>query len=217
MTVHIKICGITTIADAQSACSLGADYVGIVVNIAGSRRSVTPTTAAEICACIPRPVLLMEGPAGVIEATLGQIKPYAVQLIGPCSPAEMMRIKEKTGVKLWKPFHIPRKDDTRKNNLARQIDELHSSPIDAVVLDTLIPGCKGGTGQTCDWETAATIVRTCRLNVFLAGGLSPDNIAQAIAAVQPFGVDVSSGVESSPGHKDPKKISAFIQQANAAL
>jgi phosphoribosylanthranilate isomerase len=215
MTVQIKICGITSITDAQSACALGSDYIGIVVDIAGSSRSVTTKKAAEICSGIPRPVLLMEGSATVIRAALRQIKPYAVQLIGPYTADDMTGIKEDTGVQIWKPFHVPPKDETHGSDLARQIDGLDRSLIDAVILDTLIPGHKGGTGRTCDWKTAATIVRTCHMNVFLAGGLAPENVAQAITEVQPFGVDVSSGVESSPGNKDSKKISTFIQQAKA--
>jgi len=214
MTVQIKICGITCISDAQCACTLGADYIGIVVNIAGSHRSVSTQQAAEISLGIPKPVLLMEGPIKPIITTLRRIKPHAVQLIGPYTPEDIKSIKEESGVQIWKPVRVPRSDDGMKHNFEQQLDELQHAAIDALVLDTLVPGHKGGTGQTCDWNTAARIVNSANLPVFLAGGLTPENVAHAIAEVKPYGVDVSSGVESSPGNKDLQKVSRFILKAN---
>ncbi len=214
MTVQIKICGITCISDAQCACTLGADYIGIVVNIAGSHRSVSTQQAAEISVGISKQVLLMEGPIEPINTALHQIKPYAVQLIGPYTPEDIKSIKEETGVKIWRPVRVPRSDDDKKHDFEQQLVELQKTAIDAIVLDTLVPGHKGGTGQTCDWNTAARIVHFADLPVFLAGGLTPENVAQAVAEVKPYGVDVSSGVESSPGNKDPHKVSRFILKAN---
>jgi phosphoribosylanthranilate isomerase len=159
-------------------------------------------------------VLLMEGPIKPINTALRRIKPYAVQLIGPYTPEDIKSIKEETGVKIWKPVRVPRSDDGIKHDFERQLAELQHAAIDAIVLDTLVPGHKGGTGQTCDWNTAARIVHSASLPVFLAGGLTPENVAQAVAEVKPYGVDVSSGVESSSGHKDLQKVSGFIQQAN---
>ena len=100
--------------------------------------------------------------------------------------------------------------------LEHQIAELQQHGIDALVLDTLVPGHKGGTGQTCDWHSAASIVQSVEVPVFLAGGLTPENVTQALSVVKPFGVDVSSGVESSPGCKDHEKISRFIRLVAAA-
>jgi len=214
MTVRIKICGITCISDAQCASTLGADYIGIVVNIAGSHRSVSIQQAAEISLGIPKPVLLMEGPIKPINTVLRRIKPHAVQLIGSYTPEDIKCIKEETGVKIWKPVRVPRSDDAMEHDFEQQLAELQHATIDALVLDTLVAGHKGGTGQTCDWNTAARIVNSADLPVFLAGGLTPENVAQAVALVKPHGVDVSSGVESSPGHKDLQKVSGFIQQAN---
>ncbi len=216
MTVRIKICGITCRSDAQGACTLGADYIGIVVNIAGSHRSVTTQKAAEIVPGIPKPVLLMEGPIKSIAYDLHRIKPYAVQLIGSYAPEDMLSLKEETGVKIWKPVHVPRCSDEIKQNFEHQIELLHRAEIDALVLDTLVPGQKGGTGQICDWKTAAGIVESAGLPVFLAGGLTPENVSQAVGRVKPFGVDVSSGVEGAPGAKDMAKVTAFIHAANTS-
>jgi len=214
MTVQIKICGITCGSDAQCACTLGADYIGIVVNIAGSHRSVSTEQATEISVGISKSVLLMEGPIKPIITALRRIKPHAVQLIGPYTPEDIKSIKEETGVQIWKPVRVPRSDDGMKHDFEQQLDELQHAAIDALVLDTLVPGHKGGTGQTCDWNTAARIVNSANLPVFLAGGLTPENVAHAIAEVKPYGVDVSSGVESSPGNKDLQKVSRFILKAN---
>lgn len=216
MTVRIKICGITCRSDAQEACELGADYIGIVVNITGSRRSVSMRQAADICCGIPKPVVLMEGSVKSIDSALRQIKPHAVQLIGPYTPEDMKILKDETGINIWKPVHVPRRGIAEQYDLEEQIYGLHRAAIDAVLLDTLVPGLKGGTGQTCNWKTAAIIVKSAGLPVFLAGGLTPENVAQAAAEVKPFGVDVSSGVESSPGRKDMQKVAQFIKQTKAA-
>jgi phosphoribosylanthranilate isomerase len=140
MTVQIKICGITCISDAQRACTLGADYIGIVVNIAGSHRSVSTQRAAEISVGISKPVLLMEGPIEPINTALRQIKPHAVQLIGSYTPENIKSLKEETGVKIWKPVGVPRSDDDMKHDFEQQLAELQKTSIDAIVLDTLVPG-----------------------------------------------------------------------------
>jgi phosphoribosylanthranilate isomerase len=214
--VKIKICGITCREDAQKAREYGADYIGIIVNIAGSRRSVSTQQALKIGSGIPSTVLLMEGQLSSIEASLRHIKPLAVQLIGKFSLGDIRRLKGATDVKIWKTVHLPRRGHNALHELEYQIAELQQDGIDAIVLDTMVPGLKGGTGETCDWSIAASIVRTVELPVFLAGGLTPENITQALSVVQPFGVDVSSGVESSPGCKDYEKISRFISHVDAS-
>ena len=155
MTVKIKICGITCREDAQKARECGADYIGIIVNIAGSRRSVSTQQAVEIGSGIPSTVLLMEGQLTSIETALRHIKPHAVQLIGQFPPGDIRRLKGVTDVKIWKTVHVPRPGNDASQELEHQIDELQQAGIDALVLDTLVPGHKGGTGQTCDWHSAA--------------------------------------------------------------
>ena len=216
MTVKIKICGITCREDAQKARECGADYIGIIVNIAGSRRSVSTQQAIEISSGIPSTVLLMEGQLPSIATALRHIKPHAVQLIGQFPPGDIPRFKGMTDVKIWKTVHVPRRGHDASQELEHQIAELQQHGIDALVLDTLVPGHKGGTGQTCDWHSAASIVQSVEVPVFLAGGLTPENVTQALSVVKPFGVDVSSGVESSPGCKDHEKISRFIRLVAAA-
>ena len=214
MTVKIKICGITCREDAHAAQEGGADYIGIIVNIADSRRSVTLQKAADISISLPSTVLLMEAPVETIKTAVHRIRPHAVQLIGPFSVEDINTLKRETNVEIWKSIHVPRPGQNVSQELKQQIKELHHAGIDALVLDTLVPGHKGGTGQTCDWNTAARIVESVGIPVFLAGGLTPENVAQAIGMVKPFGVDVSSGVENSPGNKNLEKVTRFIQQAS---
>lgn len=216
MTMRIKICGITTRDDACSALAHGADYIGIIVDIAGSPRSVTVAEAARISAGIGPVVVLMEAPFAAIAAALCRVKPHAVQLIGAYAPEDIRQLKQSGGTPVWMTVHVPPAGRTATADLERSIGRLHAAGLDAIVLDTLLAGHKGGTGQTCDWDAAAAIVRTAALPVWLAGGLTPDNVAGAAAAVRPFGVDVSSGVESSPGRKDPDKVARFIHHARSA-
>jgi phosphoribosylanthranilate isomerase len=214
MSVRVKICGIMCRQDADWALANGADYIGIIVDIAGSPRTVTVETAARICSGITSSVVLMEAPADAIVAALGIIQPLAVQLVGRYAPEDIRRLKQAGGSAVWMTIHVP-PAGAAACDIVRRIDQLHAAGLDAIVLDTLLAGHKGGTGLTCDWDTAADMVRCAPLPVFLAGGLTPDNVARAAAAVRPYGVDVSSGVEACPGRKDPEKVARFMQQARS--
>lgn len=215
MTVRVKICGITTRNDACNAIECGADFIGIIVDIAGSQRSVPPEIATEISAGIATTVVLMEARVKIIIPALRRINPYAVQLIGPYSLTDIAQLKQACSSSVWMTVHVPPGGCSSTPALVDRINRLHAAGLDAIVLDTLVAGLKGGTGRTCDWDTAAAIVRATELPVFLAGGLNPDNIARAADAVRPFGVDVSSGVETSPGRKDPGSVSRFIKLARS--
>jgi len=217
MTLQIKICGITNRDDACVVQKCGADYMGIIVDIAGSRRAVTAEAAAEISAGIEKIVLVMDGPVMEIARALRRVQPNAVQLIGHRPLSSLQKLKQASaGTQVWQTVHVPRNGDRTCHDLSQHISRLQQAGLDAIVLDTLVPGVKGGTGQTCDWDAAAALVRSSPLPVFLAGGLNHENVARAIAAVKPAGVDVSSGVEIGPGRKDPQKVSFFMQQARSA-
>jgi phosphoribosylanthranilate isomerase len=216
MSVKVKICGVTNNEDACAVREQGADFIGIIVNIYGSRRSVTLQQAAEIAHGIPEIILLMDGAVKEMVTAGQHIQPYAIQIVGAISYDDIEVLKGETDAAIWKTVALPRCKNENLLELKRHIDGLQKIAIDAIVLDTLVPGLKGGTGKTCDWETAADIVRSVDCPVFLAGGLNPDNIARAIARVRPFGVDVSSGVENEPGRKDLDKVSRFIRAAAAA-
>ncbi len=214
MTVRVKVCGITSREDASCAFSRGADYIGIIVDIAGSPRSVTIGAASLITSVFKPVVVLMEAPAAAIVPALDRLQPSAVQLVGHYEPDDILRLKQACDTDVWMTVHVPPAGGSVRD-LERRIVRMHTAGLDAIVLDTLVAGQKGGTGRTCDWKTAADVVSSVPLPVFLAGGLTPDNVADAAAAVRPYGVDVSSGVEASPGHKDPEKVARFIKQSRS--
>lgn len=209
MKTAVKICGVTTSADACLAADAGADYVGVIVDIAGSRRSVSTALAAGICRDCPVPVVLVMEGAPQIPADLA---PWAIQLIGGQSPDTVAALKQVLGCRLWKTISVPTIGSGQKlSGLQRAIQQYCRAGIDTIVLDTLVQGRKGGTGIPCDWETARMVVSDCPRPVFLAGGITPANVAAAILQVRPAGIDTSSGIESAPGSKDPGLVHALVQ------
>jgi phosphoribosylanthranilate isomerase len=199
--LFIKICGITSEADALLAISLGADAVGFL--FAPSTRQVSVQLAADIVKRLPPEILTVgvfrdEAPQRVVEAVhtagLG-----AAQLHGHESSQETQWIRARLP-QVIKAF--PAGD--------RTIDRFAEFGADYLLVD----GENPGSGEVFDWKLAEGVVDPTRLIV--SGGLNPDNVAQAVAHLRPYGVDVSTGVESAPGRKDPLKLRNFIANARAA-
>ena len=204
MRTRVKICGITRTEDALFAVDAGVDAIGLVF-YANSPRFVSNTQAAEISQLIPafvsRVALFKDAEKQMIKSVLQQVEIDLIQFHGSepvdfCEQFERPYIKA-LGMK------------TAEND----VDYLTASAkkyqsAKALLLDAHAPGEAGGTGETFDWTALATINKP----VVLAGGLTADNVKQAINIVHPFAVDVSSGVESSPGIKDKAKVTAFMQQ-----
>ncbi|WP_305046108.1 phosphoribosylanthranilate isomerase [Geoalkalibacter sp.] len=202
--VRVKICGLTRLEDALHAVANGADALGFVF-YAGSPRYVSPARAAAIIEALPPFVssvglFVNEAPQRINEIA-EQCRLDLLQLHGDETP-EACRL---SGRRVIKALRV--RDAA---SLAAAADY----PVSALLLDAWVAGHYGGTGATFNWELAAAQAR--RGAVILAGGLTPDNVAAAIQVVRPFAVDVSSGVESAPGHKDPDKVAAFIRNAKAA-
>lgn len=204
MYVRVKICGITNSDDALAAADAGADAIGFVF-FRSSPRFIEPDHAARIIRLLPPfvtsvGVFVNERPRR-IEEIISETGIDVVQLHGdePPSSCSLSRRVIK-GFRVWD---------------LSSIDALmpYQGYVSAFLLDTYSPDRYGGTGQTFPWDIA---VRAKRFGtVILAGGLTPDNVVQAIETVKPFGVDVSSGVESVVGKKDIAKIQAFISRARA--
>ena len=197
----VKICGITTEADALLAVGLGADAVGFV--LAPSPRQVSATTAGDIVKRLPRDVLTVgvfrnEAPARVVEianrAGLG-----AVQLHGHETAEETRWVASRVGC----TFRAFSAGDPAIGRFA----EFGANYL-------LVDGESPGSGSVFDWRLAEGVVDVGRM--FVSGGLHPGNVGEAIRHLRPRGVDVSSGVESSPGRKDPQKLRAFIANAREA-
>jgi phosphoribosylanthranilate isomerase len=199
--VFVQICGITSEEDALLAVAMGADAVGFV--FAPSSRQMQPVQAYDIVRRLPPDVLTVgvfrdELPQRVVDI-VHQVGLKAAQLHGHESPADTAFVRERVG---WVLKAFPAGSSA--------LDRVHEYRADAVLIDSATPG----SGQVFDWALADGAPLDRR--VVLAGGLNPDNVADAIHRVQPWGVDVSTGVERSPGRKDPRKVKDFIERARAA-
>ena len=205
MSVLVKICGITNLADAQMAAEAGADLLGFMF-YDQSKRFITHDNAADIIRNLPPWVVKVgvfvdptaEGVMHAVTACgISMLQFHGEELPEFCTQFGLMSIKA-----------MPIRDDA-------SIEALRAYHTDAWLLDSYVPGQKGGTGETFNWDLAVKARKLGR-PIFLAGGLNPGNIADAVTRVRPYGVDVSSGVESAPGKKDPKKVRDFISAAKAA-
>jgi phosphoribosylanthranilate isomerase len=196
---RIKICGITSREDALMAVEAGADALGFVL-FSGSSRYVSPDQVAEIVRHLPPFVqtvgLFVNEELSVVNSCTDHCRLDIVQLHGEESPEYCDAVNRR----IIKAFRV--KD-------ASSLDAMAGYRVAACLLDAWSPLAHGGTGTTFNWDIAA---RAAALQpIILAGGLTPDNVAGAIAAVRPYAVDVSSGVESSPRKKDAELVSRFIR------
>lgn len=203
----IKFCGITDPGDAEAAVSAGAWALGVIL-WPGSPRRCRAEVAAEIAAVHRRHVQI----AGVfVNATLDQVARAAdeigltlLQLHGDEGPAFCAEAARRTGCRVIKAARVRSGAD---------IQALSAFHTDFHLLDSYARGIPGGTGETFAWELART--HSDDVPVILSGGLAPDNVSEAIAAVRPYAVDVASGVEASPGRKDHDKLRAFADAVAA--
>jgi phosphoribosylanthranilate isomerase len=202
---HVKICGITRHEDAELAASLGAWAIGF--NFwPGSKRRCDAAVAAGIARALRRKL----EPVGVfVNPTLDEVVRVVegvglthVQLHGDEGPAFCTAVAQRTGARVIKALRI---------DSGAAIQDAQRFHTDFHLLDAAAGSAYGGTGRTWDWALAAQ--RHSQVPVILSGGLTPENVADGIAAVRPWGVDVASGVESAPGIKDPAKVEAFIAAA----
>jgi phosphoribosylanthranilate isomerase len=204
--VKVKICGITRLEDALTAITAGADALGFVFYPA-SPRHVLPEQAADIIRNLPPFVqtvgLFVNEDVTTVTATADQCGLDVVQLHGEETPEYCSAIRRR----IIKAFRV--KDITT-------LDVLERYQVSGCLLDAWSPAAPGGTGQTFNWEIAAEAVKRGH-RIILAGGLTPENIAEGIHQVHPYGVDVSSGVEYAPGCKDTVKIRDFVAIAKQTV
>jgi phosphoribosylanthranilate isomerase len=202
MPVKVKICGITNVADGLAAAQAGADILGFVF-CEQSRRNLSVAQAAAIVRELPpfpmKAGVFVDAPAELVVRAAGQCGLNLLQFHGDESPEYCAQF----GIMSMKAFRV------------RDAESLKRMPeylTEAWLLDAYAAGKPGGSGETFNWDLAAQ-AKTFGRPIFLAGGLTPENVAEAVARVQPFGVDVSSGVEAGPGRKDHQKVAAFIRAA----
>jgi len=200
--VRVKICGITNVEDALLACDLGADAIGL--NFYNkSPRSVSPFAASKIIRELPpfvSPVgVFVNWQAAPVTALAKALGLVAAQLHGDEPPQLINEIAKK--ISAIKALHVG------KGSAVPHFSKYRGAT--AFLLDAGHSSQYGGTGHTTDWSVARTAASSHR--ILLAGGLTPENVAEAILAVRPYAVDVTSGVESKPGKKDPAKLRAFFE------
>jgi len=206
----VKICGIKRIEDAITAIDAGAELLGFNF-YPQSSRYITPNNCAQIIAALKDGgkkaihvgVFVNETPDN-ISAIIEQCNLDLVQICGDESEEEMSELG-KLAFKAVRPKSLEDGDELMRR-FSRQ-----NAP--ALLVDAYKKGTYGGTGETGDWTIASHLAR--QAPILLAGGLNPENVSEAVAAVYPWGVDVASGVESSPGVKDASKIFAFIKAAKS--
>lgn len=216
--MRVKICGLQTTAHALAAATAGADLIGLNF-FSGSRRFIDSATARTIVAALrahpgPRPLivgLFVNESGATINRVCAEVGLDLVQLSGDESP-ELAQAIDRPLLKTIRLDGSPA--EAAWIGLARQGADSPAGPAPSPLLlvDAAVPGAYGGTGARADWGRAAALAQ--EIPLLLAGGLGPANVAAAIAQVRPWGVDVSSGVETD-GVKDEAKIAAFIQAAKA--
>jgi len=202
--MFLKICGITRLEDARVAVEHGATALGFVFWPKSPRR-IPPARAADIIAALPAGVttvgVFVNESVETVRAVIGETGITAVQLHGEEPPSYALAL----GVPVLKSVDVDRADPTTVG-----------WPVETIFLvERADPVRRGGTGTLADWQGAAALAR--RRRIVLAGGLSDANVAEAIAAVGPYGVDVASGVEDAPGVKNAEKVARFLARARSAF
>jgi len=216
MSLWIKICGNTSLADAQLAVEAGANAVGFI--FAPSPRRVTQDEVAAITPELPPSVekigVFVDADLATIAATVEACHLTGVQLHSEAGSALSGQLRERFGpsLRILRVIHFTPESSGQLESL--QTD----SSADAVLVDSRTATAVGGTGIPFDWQAARSGIFApgSGLKLIAAGGLRPDNVAEAIVTLRPWGVDAVTGVERSPGRKDPEKLSAFIANARAA-
>jgi phosphoribosylanthranilate isomerase len=212
----VKICGIARPEWAVAAAEAGADAVGLV--FAESPRRVTAREARDIIRVLPpwvAPVgVFVDERPGEILRLAGETGITVAQLHGDEPPEALAELGR---LKVVKAFRVGGEEDLAAAREWKTKSERLGRPADGYLIDARVAGGpKGGSGQTANWGLAARMIIEGFRPLILAGGLRPENVAEAIAAVRPWGVDGSSGLETGPGLKSPEKIRAFVDAARRA-
>ncbi len=236
MSVLVKICGITNEADARLALDAGADFLGFIL-VPGTPRYIAPECAAEIiralrvgnaeCRTQNAERNHTQGNPKSLSHCVTESQPKFVGVFLDTPETEILRAVELCGFdiiqlhgeepaalaeclgaeRVWKMMHLRTPQDVERAASTEKY------PAAAILADTVSGNHRGGTGKTCDWSLAAVLAK--RRKVVLAGGLNPENVAEAVRQVRPWALDIGSGVEAAPGRKDEAKVRAFVKNAKA--
>lgn len=217
MHTKVKICGTTNVFDARRTAEFCVDYLGIVVNVPFSERSISVSKAREITEAVSSSVdvvvLFFNQPASSIKKAVEKINPFAVQLLGDESASFVRELKNNVSCQIWKSVFLPNKNHTAPlNELKTLIEGYLDADVDAVLLDTAdtSEGRFGGTGNVGNWNIAREIVKAYEIPIFLAGGINPKNVNEAISTVNPYGIDLCSGVEEYKSKRNFRKLKQLM-------
>ena len=207
---RVKVCGVTTAADRDAVVDAGADALGVVVDVpVETPREITAERARDLVAGAPPFVttVLVTMPDAVQQALAVQrvVRADAIQVHDGLAPTYLGGLRRRTDADVVAVVGV---DDPEI--------AAYAAHADALLLDSRDEHGGGGTGERTDWERAAAIVADLDVPVILAGGLTPANVARAVEAVDPYAVDVASGVEATGGEKDPEAVRAFVETAHSA-
>lgn len=202
---RVKICGVTTREDLAVAVHAGADAVGLLIDVrVDTPREIPATRAVELARAAPPMVTTVlvtmpDAPEATVDLA-SRVQPDVVQVHGDLTPGDLAFLSAKVHGDVVKAV-TPDEAGT------------YDTVADALLVDSLDERGAGGTGETHDWARTRELVDALESPVVVAGGLTPENVGEAVEAVDPFGVDVASGVEAEPGRKDPEAVAAFVRAA----
>lgn len=202
---RVKVCGVTNREDLEAVVEAGVDAVGLIVDVAvDTPREISAKRAVELSRATPPfvttvLVTMPETPESTVELA-SRVQPDVVQIHGGLTPGDLAFLSAKVHGDVVKAVS-PDEAST------------YDTVADALLVDSLDDAGAGGTGETHDWDRTRELVDSLESPVVLAGGLMPENVADAVEYVCPFAVDVASGVEREPGRKDPEAVSAFVRAA----
>ena len=211
----VKLCGTTSVESAKMAVDAGADYLGVLVNVGISERSLNIEQAKIVAESsdISVMTLLYNMSVDDICHVVDEIKPHGVHLLGNTPVENVRELKNRLDCQIWLTVYLPVKGqgEIDVEGIKELMQSYESAGADVIVIDTISLGRYGGTGKTADWDIAKDFIKSVHIPVFLAGGINPENVREAIIQGDPYGVDLASGVESSKCNRDPEKVKKLME------
>jgi phosphoribosylanthranilate isomerase len=221
--LKVKICGTTSPEDAVMAQEAGVDFIGLLVDVPFSSRSVSMGGAVRIASAVDIPIVTV-----IYGMTVSDImeldrtlRPHAIQLMDDSPPGRVLLLSKLIKAEIWKSFFLPPGNVMNVERYEKTVEKMSKiminyvkSGVKVILIDTAIPDKRGGTGRRHDWRIASELIRRAGVPVFLSGGIRPENVAEAVCLVNPYGVDLCSGVECKPGKRDPMKLKKLMDEVN---
>ncbi|MES3516059.1 MAG: phosphoribosylanthranilate isomerase [Natronomonas sp.] len=206
---RVKVCGITTGEDLDTVVEAGVDAIGLIADVGvDTPREIDTETAVDLARSTPPfvttvLVTMPDDPEATVDL-VDRVQPDVIQVHGNSTPGDLAYLSAQISADVIKA-------------IGPTEAAAYEAVADALLIDSVDESGAGGTGETHDWEQTRSVVEALSTPVVLAGGLTPENVADAIAVVDPFAVDVASGVERDPGRKDPDAVAAFLEAAGRGL